>query len=170
MPGALDLTRDEKIQLIVGATVVVGIGVLTFVGFNRFAQAGQAPTKNYGIKINATCSDWEITNQSRLDATFEATLDQEIANGNLDAHSIANKFLGKISGNRCKGFGTDAKTPREAMLYYIIFRDVLEELKAQDLIKDSTFSARLLEAQAWGIEQGVNPNDFDSLEELIREG
>lgn len=162
------MTRDEKVQLAVGLSGVVVIGVITVFVFTRSAQAS-IPSKNYGIKINATCSDWEVYNQARFEATFEQTLDMEIANGNLDAHDIAVKFLRKISSGRCKGYGSQTTSPREAMLYYVIFRDVLQDLRHQNLIKESSFNARLLEAQAWGIEQGIEPDDFQSLEELISE-
>lgn len=168
-PG-FSLTREEKIQIGVVTFAVVGVIGVTWWWSRGGSLWGRKTTgEGYGLTINPSCSDWSVSNPARLQASFGATVDQEIANGNLDPHSITSIFISKISGGNCRTYPSDTESPKEALLYYSILRDVLEELVVQQQITDQDFEVKLTEARAWGLKQGLKSADFDNIEELIAE-
>jgi hypothetical protein len=167
----ISLTREEKIQIGVVTLAVVGVVGVTWWwsrgGGSLFGP--RASGEGYGLKINPSCSDWSVSNPARLQASFGATVDQEIADGNIDPHSIAQIFIAKVSDGHCRSYPNETQSPKEALLYYTVLRDVLEELVVQRQITEQTFEVKLTEARAWGLQQGLTNPDFDNIEDLIEE-
>jgi len=169
--GALDqMSRDERAQI----AVAVGLGVV-IIGVAWYATSGGKwrgafSTPDYGVTINPTCSDWEVTDDGRLQRAFGRFVDDQIAYGNIDPAQIAEGFLQLVSGGSCgTRIGVKTKTPKEALLLYVIYRDVLQELVIQQQLTQQMYLAKLTAGESWALEQGVNIDVLENVDELVRE-
>lgn len=168
-PPTVDLTRTEKIQLGVALAAVVTIaGVAIYLRHGSLIPTTtSSKPPNYGIRINKSCSDYEVTDQARFEATFGVEVNDALASGELDPHAIVKRFLIKVSQGRCKGYPGDTRSPNEALLYYTLLGDVLDEMLARRMISDQVYEANLLTTEGWAIGQGVAREDLDEYDDLL---
>ena len=158
--GLPPLTRSDKRKLAWGlggaAAIALGISYLT---------KKKTPEKkpDYGIRVNALCSEWTVTDPTRLQLAREEVWNQFIRTGVSDPWVITNAIIGKIASHCRRPTAQrrpgEMRNPGEAIFYYSAFIDTLCYLIDRNILTPASAIADAREAQGWAIEQGVNPSD-----------
>lgn len=154
------LTPSDKRKLAWG----LGGAALIATGVALLGREKPKPKKrDYGIKINPLCSEWQVTDPVKLRAVQEEIYNRFIGQGITDPWTITSAFVGKIAP-QCRR-PTPAKrpgemrNPGEAVFFYSAFVDTLCFLVDRHALSDEQAIAQARTAQGWAITQGVEPND-----------
>lgn len=154
------LTRQEKKRLLQAAGVVGGVTVLTW----WLGRSKPKPKKiDYGLKVNPLCSEFVITDQSKLERTFDEQFEQFMDNGVSDPWTITAGFLAKVAPQCRRPAKEDSpvqmRNPGETLLYFNTFVDVAFSLEANNVMSETARIAAITQAKAWAIQHGVSPDN-----------
>lgn len=156
------LTEDEKRKLLWGAggaaLIVWAVGALG-------KKKKKKPTPDFGIKVNSLCTEFSVTDPTRLRLAQENTWNEWITKGVRDPWVMTSAVIGKIAPH-CRRPGPqrragEMRSPGEALFYYTAFVDTLCYLRDRKILTDDQVIAEAKSAQGWAINQGVSPNDPD---------
>lgn len=154
------LSSTEKRRLawgLGGASVIV-------LGVSLLGRKKPKPKKaDYGIRVNALCSEWTVTDPTRLQLARQEIFSRFVQRGISDPWTITSAFVAKIAGHCRRPSPTrpanEMRNPGEAIFYYAAFTDILCALLDAKLFTAEEAIAKAKMAQGWAIEQGVEPND-----------
>ncbi len=156
------LSRADKKKLAWGA----GGAALIAVGLAALGKRKPKKKKvDFGIRVNQLCTEFTVTDPTRLRLAAETTWNEWLQKGVSDPWVITSSFIGKVAP-QCKRPGPQRKpgemrSPGEALFYYAAFVDTVCYLRDRKVLTDDQVIAESKVAQAWAIQQGVEPNDPD---------
>lgn len=160
---ATRLSREDKKKLAWGA----GGAALIALGLSMLGKKKKKKKRkvDYGLTVNQLCTEYKVTDATRLRLAMETTWEEWIAKGVSDPWVMTSALVGKIAP-QCKRPGTQRKpgemrSPGEALFYYAAFTDTICHLLERKVLTQDGVIAEAKVAQAWAIQQGVEPSNPD---------
>lgn len=155
--GWESLTSSEKKRI-----VIAGVGVLGFAGLalwlGRRAVKDAEPKKDYGITVDQLCVNATVTDPEKLRRALEDTYDTQVSAGVTNPFSMTTAFFGRVAP-QCQVHPEEARSPKEAAFFLVVFMSFLEQLEIDDLITDDESRASIFEAMAWASRAGWKPTE-----------
>lgn len=153
-----DLSRSDKRKLAwgVGGAALVA-GAVWYLGRDK----PKKKKRDYGIKVNALCNDWQVTDPLKLRSAQEETYNRYLQQGIGDPWTVTGAVVGKIAP-QCRRPSparkpNEMRNPGEAIFFYAAFVDTLCFLVDRNAMTSEQAIAHARQAQGWAINQGVDP-------------
>jgi hypothetical protein len=152
------MTQEEEQRLgiaLVGAVIILGA-----IAFWPKKKPKKKPV-DHGVKVGPLCNEYTVTDETKLRLAQETTWVEWLSKGVKDPWILTSAVVQKIAPvckvPTQKRLPHELRSPGEAIFYFNAFTDTLCYLIDRNVLNPEQAIAESRAAQAWAINQGVDP-------------